>query len=64
VSEPIPSVDGSQFGVYRIVRIERRAPTEEEKSQLLEVWFQDLPTKYKVVYVDKTLEPPPSTVLP
>jgi hypothetical protein len=57
VGEPLASADGSQFSVYRIARIERRAPTNQERSQLLELWFQELPTKYPVVYVDKALEP-------
>ena len=61
VGEPLASADGRQFGVYRIARIERRAPTDDEKNQLIELWFQELPTKYPVVYVDKSLEPPPAT---
>lgn len=57
-SEPIPTADGSQFMVYRIVRIEKRAPNDQEAGTYFSPWFEREGAKYQVVYADPSLQPP------
>lgn len=57
-SEILPTADGSQFQVYRIVRIERRAPTTEEEEPLYQAWVSGLRTKYPVTIIDPALNTP------
>jgi PPIC-type PPIASE domain/SurA-like N-terminal domain len=57
VSNPIPSADNKQFTVYRITKIEPRAPTDDDLNNLLGSLLEQAQQKYPVVYVDKSLEP-------
>jgi hypothetical protein len=60
-SEPIATADGSQFLVYRIVRVEVRPRTDEEANALIGPWYERISAgpDYAVVYVDESLRPPP-----
>ena len=58
VSEPIVSVDGRQFTIYRIAKIEQRAPTTQEESRLAQVWLDGLRAKYPVTILDPALSTP------
>jgi hypothetical protein len=60
-SAPIATADNRQFYVYRIARVERRAPTGDEAEPLFQQWLVGLRNKYEVRIADPALQPPPVT---
>ncbi len=58
LSEPFATSDNRQFTIYRIARIEKRAPTADEAEGLFTVWGESLSTKYPVTIVDPALSTP------
>ena len=58
MSEPIVSVDGKQFTIYRIAKIEKRPPTTTEENRLAQVWVDGLRAKYPVTIIDPALSTP------
>lgn len=54
-SEPLATADNSQFFIYRIVRTEKRAPTDEEAEPLFQQWLTGLRSTYPVTIIDPAL---------
>lgn len=57
-SQPIATADNRQFSILRIVRVERRAPTDNEAAPLFQQWITSLRTTYAVQITDPALQAP------
>lgn len=56
-SEPVASADGRQFTVYRIAKVEQRAPTQNEENGLAQAWLEGQRSRYNVTIADPALRP-------